>query len=195
MQTRQSLRTPLEFVSVKTRRPIPNGGGLVGDALVQATLDPCVVGIDVFDPSARTEASVASGTIVFLRRDGLHYLDIASVEPLRSLADHDAFLAVMKDRRIARLIRTGDDIMREPLFTACRMVWSRRHVSVGLEMRLRLMATLDEEGPLRLDTLCRMVPGPQDPLAVVMSLACAGEIELNLADQGFSANTTVRLSA
>lgn len=82
-------------------------------------------------------------------------------------------------------------VVAEPRHGAAEAVWGLRDHRVAADMRLALLAALADEGTLRLDELCRRVTGPTNPIAAVASLACAGDLHLDLSD-GLRPNTIVR---
>jgi hypothetical protein len=179
------------FVSVKTAGPIPHGGGLVGDALVQATLDPDVRQIAFLGSARSSSAAVALNVITVVRYGAAFYLDIVPAGPLRSNAEHDAAERALAELGLSRLVLTGDDIMREPRFSTCRAVWAFRRSRVLPDMGFRLLTILENEGVMTLDDLCRQVPGPQDPFAAVLALACADKIALDLHSRPLGPGTSV----
>jgi hypothetical protein len=196
MQLRQSAADASQtFVSAKAARPIPHAGGLVGDALVQQSLDPSVRAIDFLRPAGPPAAEVGP-VITVSRDDGEYYLDVVPARALRTVADQDAFEAAMAARGLSPLILTGAEIMVEPRFSTARAVWTYRRLRVPPDMRFRLLAVLEEEdGTTTLDELCRRVPGPLDPFSSVMALACADEVAIDLASQPLGPKTMVRSRA
>jgi hypothetical protein len=54
-----------------------------------------------------------------------------------------------------RLTVHGADIMREPRFGSARAVWAHRRFRVDPGMRLAIVGTLHDDGPLRFGELCQ----------------------------------------
>lgn len=180
-----------DFVSPKASRPIPHAGGIVRDALLQATLDPEILEIG-FLGTAGTEAQPVDIQVVTFRTNaGWRYLNIEVARPLRSLGEADAFDRELRARGLAPYTLTGADILKEPRFSTARAIWTYRRFSVLPDMRHRLLAALAEDGPMSLHHLCTLVPGPLDPFASVLSLACRNEVEIDISTP-LSPSTTVR---
>ncbi|WP_431203201.1 hypothetical protein ACQ86E_31100 [Bradyrhizobium betae] len=179
-----------DFLSPKASRPIPHACGIVRDALVQATLDPEILEID-FIGTAGTEARpIDIQVITFRTIAGWRYLDIEVARPLRSLGDADAFDRELRARGLAPYTLKGADILKEPRFSTARAIWTYRRFSVAPDMRHRLLVALAEDGPTSLHHLCSSVPGPLDPFASVLSLACRNEVEIDISTP-LSPSTTV----
>lgn len=181
------------FLAAKTVRPVPHAGGLVHDALVQCCLDAEVLQIDFRRPAE----SAASGLAAFefisvLRRDGAYFLDIVPARPLRSLSDHDRIETMMARLGLRPLTITAGDIMREPRFSAARTVWRHRHFRTTPETRQRIVRALSDEVSLSIDELCTLVPGPQEPMQSVMSMACADLVEIEIKNCPIGLKTKVR---
>lgn len=168
------------FDAAKTTCVVPHAGGLLHDALVQCSLDPAVFEISFLREAGPPSAEVELNVVTVLRRDGPFYLDIVPAMPLRSPAEHDRFGFAVAALGLKPLTMSGRDILQEPRFSSARAVWSQRRFNVRTDMRLRLLSALADEAHLTLDSLCRMVPGPEDPLASVLAMACADEVELDL---------------
>jgi hypothetical protein len=143
-------------------------------------LDPEILEID-FLGTAGTEARPVDLQVVTFRTSaGWRYLDIEVARPLRSLREADAFDRELCARGLAPYTLTGADILNEPRFSTARAIWTYRRFSVSPDMRHRLLAALADDGPMSLHHLCTSVPGPLDPFASVLSLACRNEIEIDL---------------
>jgi len=150
--------------------------------LLQATLDPDILEISFLGTAGTAALPIELDVVTFLTRNGWRYLDIEAVRPLRSLSKTEAFERALRELGIARYTRTGADILKEPQFSTARAVWTYRRCSVSPDMRVRLLAALAEDGPMSLHHLCTSVPGPLDPFAAVLSLACSNELEIELSE-------------
>jgi hypothetical protein len=169
-----------DFVSAKTSRPIPHAVGLVADALLQASLNPEIIEISFLGTTGSAVRPIVLDVVTLLTRNGWRYLDIEVARPLRSLREADAFEQELRERGLAPYTLTGADIVKEPRFTTARAVWTYRRCAVSSDMRVRLLAALADDGPMSLHQLCTLVPGPLDPFAAVLSLACSNELEIDL---------------
>jgi len=180
------------FVSAKTRTAIPLGHDLVGEALVQASLDPLVRAIE-FVPAARVrEAPVALDAIVLARDDGRYVLDVVPARPVRDVEVEGLALLALDQLGLPLLTITEDDIRQQPRFANSRLVWDYRHHPVTIETRMRVLTILRDDGPMSFGCLLRRVRGPRDPSPAVLALACADLLELDLLTEPLGPATTVR---
>jgi hypothetical protein len=63
---------------------------------------------------------------------------------------------------------------------------------VGIEMRLRILTALRDDGPMTLGCLLKQLRGPRDPGAAVLALACSDLLELDLDTGPLGPATVVR---
>jgi hypothetical protein len=180
------------FISVKTTTAIPTRCSLVRDALIQATLDPAVRAIE-FIPSARVgKKEVALDAVVIVRDDGRFLLDVVPARPLRNVEDEGLVLLAADALGLRTWTLTECDIRREPRFENARLVWGYRMAPVGIEMRMRILTMLRDDGPMSLGYLLQQLRGPRDPGRAVMALACSDLLELDLDMGPLGPSTTVR---
>ncbi|ABE62184.1 hypothetical protein Nham_1360 [Nitrobacter hamburgensis X14] len=190
LQSRESIRPHL-FVSAKTSTAIPARHPLVRDALVQASLDPQVRSLE-FVPSAAVGATqVALNAIAVVRDDGRFHLDVVEARPVRDVESEGLALIALDRIGLAPLTLTAADIRREPRFANSKAVWAYRLHPVGIEMRMRVLTVLQEEGPLRLACLLKRIRATRDPAPAVMALACSDLIEIDLISQPLGPTTIV----
>jgi hypothetical protein len=183
------------FVSAKTSTAIPARCALVRDALVQASLDPAVRSID-FIPTARVgSAPVDLNATVIHRDDGRFYLDVVAARSLRDVEDEGLALIALQNLGLAAITLTAADIQREPRFANSRLVWSYREYPVGIGLRMRILQTLADDGPMALSRLLSAVRSERDPSPAVMALACADLLELDLVSQPLGPATIARIRA
>jgi hypothetical protein len=179
------------FRSAKCRRPITFVTGLLQNHLIQLTLDRETDEIDQVDVTIAGPIDVVVRLVVAYRA-GAGFVQIIGPaipidqpSPLRDAAAAEGFAFETIDPH---------DILAEPRLGGARAVWALRDRRVDAGMRVALQAALADDGPMRLDELCRRVPGPSDPVVAVAALACAGAILLDLSG-GFGPATIVRSNA
>jgi hypothetical protein len=183
------------FVSAKTTVASPTPCSLVRDALIQATLDPQVCSIE-FRAQARLAATqVALDAIVIARDDGWFYLDVVPARPVRDLDTEGMALIALAELGLMPITLTATDIRREPRFANSRLVWSYRLHPVGISMRMRVLQTLADDGPMSLSRLVFAVRSDRDPNPAILALACSGLIELDLVSRPLGPDTIARARA
>lgn len=192
MQISHAAATSHLFISAKTRTAIPARHHLVRDALIQATLDPSVRSIDYVLSARVAAAPVELAATVIVRDDGRYWLDVVDARPSRSLDEERLVTIALRDLDASPLTLTAADIRREPRFANARAVWNYRLHPVGIEMRLRVLTALQEDGPLPLGSLLRCIRSARDPAPAVMALACSDLVELDLVTGPLGPNTIVR---
>ena len=159
------------FISGKAGGVALPASGLARDLLIQQVLDPQVRSIGLIRLDRDNEPLDAFAVD---RSDGPYLLDFGPNGSPQH-ADFPAIAAALGHR----VIHVGaDEIVGEPRFATARTLWSYRFETVPPSMRLAIMSYLDDQGPLTLDDLCCAVPGPRDPVSVVMALLCVGDVEL-----------------
>lgn len=181
------------FVGAKARGPVPVRHQLVHDALVQASFDPRVRAIKHLPSASFAGAEVALDAIVLTRDDGRFALDVAEARPLRDIDGEGLALLALQALAVSLLTVTAAEIRSEPRFSNCRLVWSYRAARVGVGLRLRILQTLQDEGPMKLGQLLSAIRSSADPSPAVMALACVDLIELELCDEPLGPATPVRL--
>jgi len=67
---------------------------------------------------------------------------------------------------------TAADIKREPRFANANTAWAYR-LHLGIEIRMRVLTVLHEDGPLRLACLLTRVRTVRDSVPARMALACS----------------------
>jgi hypothetical protein len=183
------------FTSAKTRVPIQNNGGLVRDALIQATLDPKIRSIDFVEGTSLGASQVDLDAIVVDRDDGRFILDVIPGRVLRGLEEAELAEMALRLLDLTPVVVSAADIRREPLFSNARQIWACSQRPIHIGMRLRILRTLSDEGPMSLDQLCSMVEGPQDLASSVFALACPDLIEIEIKTEPLGPATRVRLRA
>ena len=150
----QVVNSPDLFKSAKCAVAIPVHHPLVGEALVQASLDPGTLSIGFYSIGSRRRIVsgprrgrfTSEGRPTPFGRGGCtacrrHQRRTTSgVWPLKQLG-------------LARLTLSAADIKREPLYSNARLVWSYRNRWIPIGLRIRVLELLAEEGPIRLANL------------------------------------------
>ncbi|OKO83228.1 hypothetical protein [Bradyrhizobium sp. AS23.2] len=171
------------FLSSKTATPIPLRHPALHDALIQASLDPQVRSI-VYIPSANAT--------VLQRDDGSFLLDVVPTRRIRTSEEQRRAQIALTDLGLKPIALTAEEIRREPRYSNVRLVWSYRESPVSVGLRLRILLTLLDEGPMPLGELLKSIRSEVDPAPAVMALACADLLVLDLASEPLGPRTIAR---
>ena len=183
-----------QFISVKCGgAAIPLRHPLVRDALVQAALDPAIRLIEYLPAVQTAPAAMKVDAITVERNDGRYYLDIVEARPRQSIAQRLMVAQALLDLGFRALVRTESDIMREPRCTNARSVWVYAGRPIEMGLRLQVLGALTDDGALPLADLLNRIRSNRDPVAAVMTLACADLVELDLASAPLGPRTLTRL--
>jgi hypothetical protein len=180
------------FISPKCETAIPVHDVLLRDAILQASLDPAVLKIEVA-PLPLPDPSLAVNALV-VERDGRRLLldnRMGEKRP-RSIDDEGALLVALEDLGLQLVELDPQEIRREPRFTNCREVWRHHRHDVTLGDRLQIVQALAEDGPQSIMELENRVSPTIDVVASVCSLACADILELELNERPLGRRTIVR---
>ena len=189
-----SLRktTSTFFSSPKCAVAIPIDSILQRDALLQASLDPSVRTIHYRKTPNLYGPPAAVNGVVLQRFDG-DFLLIACEARLRRTDKEYAGLAdVLVSNGLRLLERDALDIRREPLFSNTRAVWHYERFVVSVHNRLRIAATLAEDGPQSILELEERARPTCDIIGAVCALACEALVELDIDDIPLGPRTMVR---
>jgi hypothetical protein len=190
-QFRHWAIAPFSFTSPKCNVAIPGGQGLLRYALQQSSLDPLVRAIryrKAFDIQC---PKVSLSGVILNRVDGNFLLRVYERRPARS-EDELARLTYALGRYGLRLLeRDTIDVKREPLFSNAREVWWHERYDVPLIDRLKIGASLDEDGPQPIFRLKKRARPSCDILAAVCALACENLVKLNIDDTRLGPRTMV----
>ncbi|WP_407151010.1 hypothetical protein [Bradyrhizobium sp. ORS 86] len=173
---------PNGFASAKCRRLIPSPGGLVNDALIQASLDPDVGAIDYVATAVVCSQTVVMDTIVVERSDGRYQLDVVATRPLRTIEQEGLFLIGIEDLGLRSLVLTSAHIMQRPRFASARAVWRCRNHAVPFDFRCRVLGHLEDVGPTKLGRLLKAVGADPDGGAAIFAMACADRLCIDLTE-------------
>jgi hypothetical protein len=190
--SRNSRLKSTDFVSVKAATAIPVGNELLREALIQATLDPAIRGIDFIPTAASSGGVIALNTIVLRGDPGDRILDIVETRPLRSIDDEGSALLAVDHLGLPALTITAADIRREPRSANSSLVWGCRHRRVWISDRVRALEALADEGPMQLARLSAELRWSADPVASVLAMACIDLVELDLTSAPLGPTTIVR---
>ncbi len=180
------------FISAKTTTAIPARHPALRNALIQASLDPQVRSIGYIASTFVASEQVELGAVVVLRDDGRFLLDVVPARRVRDLEEEGLLLIALADLDLKPLIVTAEDIRREPRYANAKTVWMYQLHPVGIEMRMRILTVLQEDGPLPLACLLKRVHAFRDPAPAVLALACSDLIELDLVSQPLGPSTVAR---
>jgi hypothetical protein len=192
-RTRPQTAASRVLTSPKCETAIPVRDVLFRDAIVQASLDPAVLKIELV-PLPVPDPSLAVNALV-VERDGRRLLldnHMAEKRKPRSIDDEGALLVALEELGLELVELDPQEIRREPRFTNCREVWRHHRHDVTLGDRLQIMQALAEDGPQSIMELENRVSPTIDVVASVCSLACADILELELNERPLGRRTIVR---
>ena len=182
------------FTAAKVSGGIPLISPLLGEALIQASLDPTIARIELIAAGPTRVRPQSLEIVAFHAGDGRRLaLDLADEESPRDVDGYGLFLVAAEELGLDLLQRSRSDIHREPLFANCRMVWSHVNHRVPIGDRIRIMQMLAEEGPLRIGDIVRNGAYRADPSAALMALACHDVVELDLGEDALGPDTQARI--
>ncbi len=171
------------FVSHKTSgRAIPVRSPSRRDFLVQSTLDPHVRRIE-YHPAMRVDDSIIPVDAILIDSDeGRHAIDFSDARPAFDPIGENLLHLAFSEGCNGVMYVTNADIRREPLFSASREVWRHHPVRVHTRDREQILCALQSEGPMTVRSLDGLVHTSRDLEQVIYSLACSGDVELDLRD-------------
>lgn len=183
------------FVSAKTAVPIPARHPALRDALIQASLDRQVRSIDYVPSASVATERVQLDAILLQCNDGGFLLDVVPARRFRTFEEQQLAQIALAELGLKPIVLTVDEIRREPRYANGRLVWSYRQTAVPVGLRMRILLTLRDEGPMPLGDLLKSIQSDVDPAPAVMALACANLVELDLVSHPLSPTTLVSCSA
>jgi hypothetical protein len=189
-----SLRSDL-FLSAKTATAIPARHPALRDALIQASLDLEVRSIAYVASTSVASEQVELDAVVVQRDEGRFLLDVVPARRIRDVEKKGLAQIALTELGLKRIILTAEEIRREPRYTNARFIWSYREIPVPVGLRMRILQTLLDEGPMPLGELLKSIRSERDPAPAVMALACADLLYLDLVSQPLSPTTIVRYCA
>lgn len=180
------------FVSAKSATAIPARHPALRDALIQASLDPQVRSI-AYVPSARVASEqVELDAVVVQRDDGRFLLDVVPARKIRAFEQNGPAQIALVKLGLKPLTLTIEEIRREPRYANVQLVWSYRGTLVSVGLRMRILLTLLDDGPMALGQLLKSIRSDRDPAPAIMALACADLLSLDLTSQPLGPGTMAR---
>jgi hypothetical protein len=183
------------FVSAKTIAAVPIRHPARLDALIQASLDPQVRSIEYVASVTNASSRVWLDAIVVQRDDSCFLLDVVPARRVSDAKREGLIQIAVAALQVRRFVVTAEEILREPRYSNARLVWSYRDAPVSVELRMRILQALLDEGPLPLGELLKSIRGDHDPVPAVMALACADLLSLDLLSQSLGPATIARYRA
>jgi hypothetical protein len=180
------------FLSAKTVAPVPARHPALREALLHASLDPRIRSIAHITTAVVAAQTVVIDAVVLARDDGRFFLDVVPARRLRDLDDEGLLQIALRERGLEPFVVTVEDLRAEPRCSNVRLVWSYNARAVPLDLRLRILQILVDDGPLPLGRLLQGVSADRDPSAAVMSLACSDLLEIDLTSRPLGPSTLVR---
>ncbi|WP_375762571.1 hypothetical protein ACE10W_05150 [Bradyrhizobium sp. B025] len=183
---------PSHFKSPKCRGlvAIPVHDVLLRHALEQASLDSSVQEIHYRDGPLLECPRVSLAGVVLRTEVGAFLLRAQEVRPEYSEKDDARRKFVLRNYGLQLLERDAQDILREPMHSNARNVWSHAGERVSLTDRLRLSVALNA-GPQRIVELEERVRLDCDVVAAICVLACENLVQLRLCDAPLGPETIV----
>lgn len=181
------------FASAKTSVPIPARHPALRTYLVYASLDPEIRAIGHV-ATAHVEAVPVDLDAVVLTRDDGHrfHLDVVPARKIRAPGQEEIVRVALREIDLEPLVVTEADLETEPRRSNADLVWSHAGSFVPVEVRMRVLSLLSDEGPLPLGRMLEGVRSDHDPTAAVLSLACSDLIAIDLASTPLGPWTMVR---
>lgn len=196
MLNRKAARGPSDlFVSAKTAAPIPARHPALRDALILASLDPRVRSIANVASAIVASEQVELDAVIVQCEDGRFLLDVVPARRIRRLEEKALAQIMAANLGLKPLVLTAEEIRREPRHANARLVWSYREMPVSVGLRMRILQTLLDDGPMPLGELLKSIRSERDPAPAVMALACADLLNLDLVSQPLRPATIVRYRA
>jgi hypothetical protein len=166
--------TPSTFFSAKTNGPVPVENDLVHQALVQATLDPCVDVIEYVPEVRSGRSKVKLDAIVIVKQNGRFALDASPDLPLAVSNE------VLEKVGLTRLFLKAAEIRRAPRANNALRIWSMHNFRVPVFARMQILAILEESADAPIATILRALSNDFDGQAALFSLLCSNVIVVDI---------------
>jgi hypothetical protein len=180
------------FVSAKTAAAIPARHPALRDALIQASLDPQVCCIAYVASASIASKEVELDAVVVQRDEGRVLRDIVAAWRICDVEEQGFVQIALTELGLKQIVLTVEEIEREPRCGNARLVWSYRKSPVSVGLRMRILQTRLDDGPMPLGDLLKSIRSERDPAPAVMALACADLLNLDLVSQPLGPATVVR---
>jgi hypothetical protein len=179
-QLRHRVTTPSFFVSCKCETAIPIQQPLLRYALQQAALEPSVRAIRYRTGPNIECPRVSLHGVVLDCADRQFLLRVYETRPQRSKDELTRLSYALERHGLHLLERGASDILREPLFSNSRAVWSYARYHVSVTDRLRIGLALEDGEPQSLVELEERARPTCDIFAAVCALACEDLVSINI---------------
>lgn len=180
------------FVSAKALAPIQARHPALRAALIQASLDPQVRTLGFVASSHVASVQVDLNAVVIVRDSGRFHLDVVPARKVRDLEEEGLVQLALRGLGLEPFSVTVEDLKAEPRRSNVDLVWSYNGRAVPLDLRMRILGILIDDGPFPLGHLLKSIRSDRDPTAAVMSLACSNLLELDLISQPIGPATMVK---
>jgi hypothetical protein len=162
------------FSSAKTNGPVPVENDLVHQALIQATLNPCVDVIEFVPETRSAGRKVKLDAIVIVKENGRFALDPSPDLPL-AVSDE-----ALKKVGLARLFVKEAEIRRAPRANNALRIWSMHNFRVPVYARMQILAVLEENADAPIATVLRALSDDFDGQSALFSLLCSNVIVVDI---------------
>lgn len=190
--SRRLLRRFDLFTSAKTVCAIRARHPALHEALVQASLDPAVRSIVYLAKALVAGAEVAIDAVILQQDDGRYLLDVVPARRLRDLEEEGLVRLALRELDLQVRTVTMEDLRAQPLRGNAAFVWSYRGQAVPVGIRMRVLQTLRDDGPMEFGRLLEGLRADRDPAPSVMSMCCDDLIELDLVSQRLGPGSILR---
>jgi hypothetical protein len=180
------------FTSAKTLCLIRAGHPAMREALVQATLDPSVRSIGCQAKAVVGSTEVAIETVILQQDDGCYFLDVVPARTLRDLEEEGLVRLALRELGLQPRTVTMENLRLQPRRGNAAFVWTYRGRPVPVGIRMHILQTLREDGPMEFGRLLKGFHVDQDPAPAVLSMACDDLLELDLSSAPLGPDSLVR---
>jgi hypothetical protein len=171
------------IVTSKCSRAIPAQNIHRRDFIIQSTLDGSVRRIEYHPAMQVDDAIVEVDAIIIDSDSGRHVIDFIEARPEFDPIGENLMHLGFCEGCSGIMYVTGEDIRKEPRFSASREVWRHHAIRIHTDDRAQIEFALECEGPQPLGSLYRLVDTSRDVSQIVFSMACCGDVEIDLDGQ------------
>lgn len=178
--------------SRKALGPLPPATRLRSDFMMLCDLDPEIAAVSRGDVEIILPDGAVHRPAYKLVLEGGGEIIVDVVPGLDILPAAPGVIAeAAEDLGHSYQVETPSTVRAEPRFSTARLVAECRRVRVGAGDRVRVLAALEEAGPLPLIEVASAVRASRDGVEAVLSLACEGLVAVAL-DAPLGPETPVR---
>jgi hypothetical protein len=179
----------VRFVGPKLPAPIRVRSFLHWHALVQSSLDPAVEAVGFVGSTHFQGKSAALNATTITRDRRTYYLDLVEDRELRDVDSEGLFLLALQGLGLAPLEKTAADILSEPLYANCEIIWRHRRDRVAADAQFDVIRILQEDGP---QPLGRLAPLAGVVESTILTMACHDLVEIDIHDAPLNSRTMIR---